>query len=151
VIPRGQNILTDGLATSAATCKIPFRPTRKYTMEVKCRPTVVDNIRYWQVFGNDDQIDNFLQCKNDFKCTNIDLEQDEEVVNKFVFENGSVNTIDAEEINEKDADSDILELKNNVLPRGLVPLEDLFDFNDVAKKPKIEASGKEVEDCNIGT
>jgi hypothetical protein len=38
-----------------------------------------------------------------------------------------------------------------VLPRGLVPLEDLFDFNDVAKKPKIEASGKEVEECNIGT
>jgi hypothetical protein len=30
-------------------------------------------------------------------------------------------------------------------------LEDLFDFNDVAKKPKIEASGKEVEQCNIGT
>jgi hypothetical protein len=42
-------------------------------------------------------------------------------------------------------------LKSNVLPRGLVPLEDLFDFNDVAKKPKIEASGQEVEDCNIGT
>jgi hypothetical protein len=38
-----------------------------------------------------------------------------------------------------------------VLPRGLVSLEDLFDFNDVAKKPKIEASGKEVEECNIGT
>jgi hypothetical protein len=38
-----------------------------------------------------------------------------------------------------------------VLRRGLVSLEDLFDFNDVAKKPKIEASGKEVEECNIGT
>jgi hypothetical protein len=37
-----------------------------------------------------------------------------------------------------------------VLPRGLVPLEDLFDFNDVAKKKKIEASGKEVKECNIG-
>jgi hypothetical protein len=42
-------------------------------------------------------------------------------------------------------------LKSNFLPRGLVPLKDLFDFNDVAKKPKIEANGKEVEDCNIGT
>jgi hypothetical protein len=83
--------------------------------------------------------------------TNIDLENDDEFVNKSVFENGSVNTIDVEEFNENDVDSDILQLKNNVLPRGLVPLEDLFDFNDVAKKPKIEASGKEVEDCNIGT
>jgi hypothetical protein len=33
-------------------------------------------------------------------------------------------------------DTDVLQLKRNVLPKGLVPLEDLFDFNDVAKKPK---------------
>jgi ribonuclease HI len=151
VMPRGQNILADGLATSTTTCKIPFRPTRKYTVEVKCRPTIPDNIRYWQVFGNDEKIEDFLQCKNDFECTNIDLENDDEFVNKAVFENGSVNKIDAEEFNENDVDSDILQLENNVLPRGLVPLEDLFDFNDVAKKLKIEASCKEVEECNIGT
>jgi len=29
VMPRGKNILVDGLATSTATCKIPFHPTRK--------------------------------------------------------------------------------------------------------------------------
>ena len=77
VMSRGQNILADRLATSAATCKIPFRSTCPYTVEVKCRPTVPDNIRYWQVFGNDDQIEDFLQCKNDFECTNIDLENEE--------------------------------------------------------------------------
>jgi hypothetical protein len=136
VMPRGQNILADGLATSTTTCKIPFRPTRQYTVEVKCRPTVPDNIRYWQVFGNDDQIEDFLQCKNDFECTNIDLENDDDNVNKSVFENGSVNKVDSEELNENEVDSGILHLKNNVLPRGLVPLEDLFDFNDVAKKTK---------------
>jgi hypothetical protein len=27
----------------------------------------------------------------------------------------------------------------------------LFDFNDVSKKPKIEPTGAEVEECNIGT
>ena len=37
-----------------------------------------------------------------------------------------------------------------MLPRGLVMLEDLFNFNDVAKKMKIETNSKEVEDCNIG-
>jgi hypothetical protein len=151
VMPTGQNIIADGLATSATTCKIPFRPTRKYIVEVKCRPTVPDKIRYWHVFGNDDQIEDFLQCKNDFECTNIDLENDDEFVNKPIFENGSVNKIDAEEFNENDVDSNILQLKNNLLPRGLVPLEDLFDFNNVAKKTKIEGSGKEVEECNIGT
>jgi hypothetical protein len=44
-----------------------------------------------------------------------------------------------------------LQLKNNVLPRGLVPLEELFDFIDVAKNPKIESTGKEVKECNIRT
>jgi ribonuclease HI len=151
VMPRGQNILADGLATSAATCKIPFRSTRPYTVEVKCRPTVPDNIRYWQVFGNDDQIEDFLQCKNDFECTNIDLENEDENVNRSDFEIDSVNSVDSGELGDDEMETDILHLKSNVLPRGLVPLEDLFDFNDVAKKPKIEANGQEVEDCNIGT
>jgi hypothetical protein len=44
-----------------------------------------------------------------------------------------------------------LQLRDNILPRGLVPLEELFDFYDVAKKLKNEPTGKDVEDCNIGT
>jgi ribonuclease HI len=35
VIPRGQNILVDGLATSATTFKIPFHPNLQHTIEVK--------------------------------------------------------------------------------------------------------------------
>jgi hypothetical protein len=35
VMPRGHNILANELATSPATCKIPFRSTRPYTVEVK--------------------------------------------------------------------------------------------------------------------
>jgi hypothetical protein len=105
---RGQNILADGLATSAATCKIPFRPTRPYNVEVKCRPTVPDNIRYWQVFGNDDQIEDFLQCKNDFECTNIDLENEDENVNSSDFEIDSVNTVDSGELGDDEMDTDVL-------------------------------------------
>jgi len=157
-MPRGQNILADGLATSAASCKIPFRQTRPYTVEVKCRLTVPDNIRYWQVFGNDNQIEDFLQCKNDFECTNIDVEN--ENVNNSALEIDSVNnvnTVDTEdivdlgELGDDELEAEVLQLKSNVLPRGLVPLEDLFDNDDVAKKPKIEAHGQEVEDFNIGT
>jgi ribonuclease HI len=158
VMSRGQNILADGLATSAASCKIPFRQTRPYTVEVKCRPTVPDNIRYWKVFGNDDQIEDFLQCKNDFECTNIDLEDEDENVNNSESEIDSVNIVDSGadtvvsgELGDDEIDVDVLQLKSNILPRGLVPLEDLFDSDDVAKKPKIEAHGQEVEECNIGT
>jgi hypothetical protein len=61
------------------------------------------------------------------------------------------NDVEPDELNKNEEDSGILQLKNNVFPRGLVPLEDLFDFNNIAKKHKIEARGKEVEDCNIGT
>ena len=31
------------------------------------------------------------------------------------------------------AGKDIIQLKNNSIPKGLVPLEELFDKNDVAK------------------
>jgi hypothetical protein len=157
VMLRGQNILVDELATSVASCKIHFRQTRPYTVEVKCRPTVPDNIKYWKVFGNDDQIEDFLQCKNDFECTNIDVENENENVNNYEFEIDSVNnvntidTVDSGELGDDEMEADVLQLKSNVLPRGLVPLEDLFDSDDVAKKPKIEAHGKEVEECNIGT
>jgi len=54
------------------------------------------------------------------------------------------------DIDENAEDLEVLQLKDNVFPMGLVPLEELFDFNDVAKNPKIEPVGVEVEDCNIG-
>jgi hypothetical protein len=102
------------------------------------------------VFGNDDQIKDFLQCKNDFECTNIDLENEDENVKISYFENDSVNSVDSGELGNDEMETNILHLKSNFLPRGLFPLEDLFYFNDVAKKLKIKASGQEVEDCNIG-
>ena len=37
-----------------------------------------------------------------------------------------------EDLNQKDLE--VLQCKNDTLPRGLAPLEELFDFNDVAKK-----------------
>ena len=48
-------------------------------------------------------------------------------------------------------DLDILNLKNNFLPKRLVPLEDLFDSNDVARKPKMEPLRTNIEEVNIGT
>ena len=41
-------------------------------------------------------------------------------------------------------------MKNNFFPKGLVPLEDLFDSNDVARKPKMEPLKDDIEDINIG-
>jgi hypothetical protein len=46
---------------------------------------------------------------------------------------------------------DIVQIKNNVIPKGLVPLEKIFDNNDVARNPKVTPNDEEIEDCNIGT
>ena len=34
-------------------------------------------------------------------------------------------------------EAEIIDLKDNFLPAGLTPLEDMFDANDVSKKPKM--------------
>lgn len=44
-IPRNQNILANSLAFSTNSCKMPY-PNRQYTMEVKHRIVVLENMRY---------------------------------------------------------------------------------------------------------
>jgi hypothetical protein len=44
---------------------------------------------------------------------------------------------------------DIIQLKNNIILKGVVPLEKLFDKNGVAKNPNITSNKEDVEDCNI--
>ena len=53
---------------------MPYHPSHQYTDEVKNRLVVPDNIRYWKVFGNDEQIEFFLQSKDELECSNIDIE-----------------------------------------------------------------------------
>ena len=52
---------------------------------------------------------------------------------------------------ESKGNFEVLQLKNNSIPKGLTPLEKLFDQNDVFKLPKIQADEEEVESCNLGT
>jgi hypothetical protein len=105
--------------------------------------TVPDNIKHWQVFDDDKQVERFLLMSDEFANTNIDEEcccdEDESAdacSNDDPFQNQIVGR-------------DIIQLKNNIIPKGLVPLEKLFDENDVAKNPKITASEEDVEDCNV--
>ena len=45
----------------------------------------------------------------------------------------------------------MLQAKDKNIPRGLAPLEDLFDFYDVAKRPTIEHADPDIEECSIDT
>ena len=46
---------------------------------------------------------------------------------------------------------EVLQLKGNSIPMGLVPLITLFNPNDVAKEPQLVPICEYVEDVNIGT
>ena len=45
----------------------------------------------------------------------------------------------------------IIDLKNKYIPKGLVPLERLFDNNDVFLKLESKVDGESTIECNIGT
>jgi hypothetical protein len=42
-------------------------------------------------------------------------------------------------------------LKNNQILKGLIPLDRLFDQNDIPVKSTLQPQQEEVEDCDIGT
>ena len=101
------------------------------------------------------KIDTYCTIDQDLDCE-IDLNNID--VNKLNFEKptkfsqSDIDNLEKVEIDEIiDDESDILNLKDNFLPKGLTPLEDLFDSNDVARKPKMEPLRSDIEECNIGT
>ena len=50
-----------------------------------------------------------------------------------------------------DDETEVINIKVNQLPKVLTPLEDLFYYNDIPKKPKMEPLKADIEECNIGT
>ena len=48
-------------------------------------------------------------------------------------------------------DQNIFQLKGNVIPKGMVPLENFFDANDVPVNVNKKSWADDVEDCNVGT
>ena len=46
---------------------------------------------------------------------------------------------------------EVINLNHNFIPKGSTPFEDLFDSNDVPRKPKMEPLKSDIKECNIGT
>jgi len=159
------------LATFASTCKLPFEPNHHFTAEIKHRPAVPDNIKNWQVFENDAQINNFLTLQEEFSGLNIDentMDDPQQVINESqqtisteatkqilhptTFDNKNIQELKQINLDEiAKAEAEVIELKDNFLPIGLTPLEDIFDSNDIPRKPKMQPLNATIEDCNIGT
>lgn len=60
VIARDKNVIVHALAVSSSIFSIPIYPNEKYEIEVKHRPTIPNNVGYWQVFDYDKKINRFL-------------------------------------------------------------------------------------------
>ena len=111
-------------------------------------PSIPDNVKNWKVFEDNHQIKIFLENEEEFVNTQIDEENQIEQIPPIVVE--TISTSNKEGYLNVFVGKDIIQLKNNSIPKGLVPLEDLFDKNDVAKNPKVTPNSEEVEDFNIG-
>jgi len=46
---------------------------------------------------------------------------------------------------------EVLQLKDNIIHRSLIPLEELFDQDDAARKLSLVPTKEGVEDVNLGT
>jgi hypothetical protein len=127
------------LATSASNFKVLLPPKFRYDVEVKYRPSTPDNVKHWKVIEDDLDVKRFLETVEEFSEMHIDQD--------FVSE----ENLDGGNFLNKIAEHNIVQLPNNHIPRGLVPLERLFDRNDVALKGEIVEDDADTTQCNIGT
>ena len=101
------------------------------------RPRVPDNVNHWQVFNDDTQLKEFIECVGDYA--------------EFLFE-GSKH--DGKTIGQEPTESrEIIQLKGNRIPKGMVSLENIFGGkDDSAFKKDIESKEKreEHDKINIG-
>jgi len=131
--------LADSLAVSASLFRIPLPPKIKYDVEIRYRPPVPDNIKHWKVFEDDLEIKKFLQSVDDFFALHIDQDPDLE---SHPYPEIFLNKI---------SNHHIIHLPSNHIPKGIVPLERLFDGNDVAVKGRVSNGDVDTIECNIDT
>jgi ribonuclease HI len=71
-IPRDMNHLADSLAISANMFIPPMPPRLNYEIQVKYRPSLPDNMKYWKVFEDDDELNRFLHVVDEFSDMHVD-------------------------------------------------------------------------------
>jgi hypothetical protein len=138
-VRRKENTMADSLVVSASNFKIPLHPKLEYDVEVKYRPSIPDNDKHWKVFEDYLEIKRFLETVEEFSALHIDQDHDDTKIPRVdIFLN-------------KIADNKIIQIPSNHIPKGSVPLEILFDKNDVDVKVKGSSEEADVIECNLGT
>jgi len=65
-ILRAKNQLADSLLVSASPFIPPLPPKLTSEIQVKYRASLLDNVKYWKVFEDDDEVNRFLQVIDEF-------------------------------------------------------------------------------------
>jgi hypothetical protein len=139
-ILREENTVVDSFAVSVSNFRVPLPPKLKHDIEVKYRPSIPDNAKkYWKVFEDDLEIKRFLETFEEFSVLHKDQDPNAE------------NEPHTDVFLKKIANHHIVQLPSNHIPKGLVPLERLFDGNDVALKGKVSTDDADITECNVGT
>ena len=58
--------MADSLTVVASTFKPPINPRLRYEIELRHRPSIPDNVKHWQIFEVDEQINQFLTMIGNF-------------------------------------------------------------------------------------
>ena len=95
------------------------------------------------------QIQIFLELSGEFVNTHIDNKND----NFENFQDDEENEGEQDgnkNLKNKLGGKDLIQLKRNFIPRGMIPLKKFFYQNDVAKYPRVKHVDNVVEDKSIG-
>ena len=104
------------------------------------------------MFQDDDHIEDIFTLSRDYENMIIEEEEEEEKAETVKIEElPDVELQNNNEIFNHLGDKEIIQLKSNSFPKGVIPLEELFDQNDIAKALGVISAGTKVEDFNIGT
>ena len=138
-ISRMKNQIFDSLVVSTSTFIPRLPPKLTYEVQVKYRPSLPDNVKYWKVFEDDDEINRLLQVVDEFFEMHIDQE------------NETMEECNQSKLKDEIGQDSIVQLPSNHIPEGLVPLEKLFDHNDVPYKLAKKENESAIHKYNVGS
>ncbi|GLJ23907.1 hypothetical protein SUGI_0454270 [Cryptomeria japonica] len=133
LVPRKVNGIPDALVVVASTLEpLSQSPLKKFSKELICIPIVPNNIKHFQVFQDDAHILAFLANSGAFVEQIVDVEDKMDDLNI-------------------ESNVDIVDLPTNVIPKGMVTLERLFDSDPrVKERLTMDSDAKNYEPHNIG-
>jgi hypothetical protein len=92
------------------------------------KPSIPNNIQHWKVFEDDEHIRKFLEMVDDFSEKHVEQENQNDPA--WIMQEGEY----PQEFQDKIDNSRMLILKNNQIPKGLIPLKKLFNHDDIPVK-----------------